>query len=125
LFVQIELKAKLEVLRTPGVVRLVGTSRAPVEIPTADIANLQRAMQCKGEIAPHDYLNVGDKVRLIRGPFAAMSGVLTRRENQLRVIVALDSIQRAFCVNVDIRDVESSSPVARGLIGSNFDQAYH
>jgi transcriptional antiterminator NusG len=108
LFVEIDMRSRLEVLRIPSVVRLVGTSLGPVQIPREQIECLQRAMERKGEVAPHDYLNVGDRVRVAQGPFAGMSGILIHRENQLRVVVSIESIQRAFSLNIDIRDLENA-----------------
>jgi transcription termination/antitermination protein NusG len=106
LFVHIQLHAKLNVLRVPGVVRLVGSSQGPSEIPPEEIEPLQQAMVSKGQIAPHDCVKVGSRVRVMHGPFAGITGCLVRKENQLRVVVAMESIHQAFSMQVDLRDME-------------------
>lgn len=120
-FVQIAMDAKLNVLRIPGVVRLVGTSHGPSEIPAAEIEPLQQAMVSKGQIAPHDYVKVGSRVRVVHGPFAGIRGSLVRKENQLRVVVSMESIHQAFSMMVDLRDIEVlSEPRASAAAGHAF-----
>jgi transcription antitermination factor NusG len=105
-FVNIDLNSRISVLRVPSVVRLVGTSQGPSEIPKGEIEALQQAMVSRSQIAPHDYIKFGDAVRVLRGPFAGMHGKLIRKENQHRIVVGLDSIHQAFSVQVDIHDIE-------------------
>jgi transcription termination/antitermination protein NusG len=105
-FVHIQLNTRLSVLRVPGVVRLVGSSQGPAEIPPEEIEPLQQAMVSKGRIAPHDFVKIGSRVRVMHGPFAGINGCLVRRENQLRVVVAMESIHQAFSMQVDLRDIE-------------------
>jgi transcription termination/antitermination protein NusG len=105
-FVHIQLNSRLNVLRVAGVVRLVGSSQGPSEIPPEEIEPLQQAMVSKGQIAPHEFVKVGSRVRVLHGPFAGISGCLVRKENQLRVVVAMEAIHQAFSMHVDLRDIE-------------------
>ena len=54
-----------------------------------------------GQAEPHEYLQVGQRVMITSGPLSGMQGVLTRKTNGARVVVSLDSIARAFMVEVD------------------------
>jgi transcription antitermination factor NusG len=106
-FVHIALESRIQVLHVPSVLRLVGTQQGPSEVSKEEIESLQQAMVNRSQVAPHDYVKAGDPVQVVRGPFAGMTGRLTRIENQHRVVIMLDSIHQAFSVRVEISDVEA------------------
>jgi transcription termination/antitermination protein NusG len=104
-FVRMALRDRLHLLRIPSVVRLVGFESGPVALPDEEIEILRSGFSRGANAEPHPFLNVGRRVRITEGPFAGLSGILKKRKNNLRVIVALDLIQRSVAVDVNVADV--------------------
>jgi len=109
LFVHFARPARLRVLETPGVVRLVGFDGQPYALPESDIQALRTGLGSSLRFEPHPYLKVGSRVRLVRGPLTGMQGILTRKKNIYRVVLSLDLIARAAAVEVDASDLERIS----------------
>jgi transcription antitermination factor NusG len=107
-FVRVALQDKLEVLRVPGVVRLVTFNGQPSALPEAEIESLRRGLAGRVRMAPHPYLQVGRRVRLRSGPMAGLEGILRRRKERLRLVVSIEMLARAVAVEVDEADVDPS-----------------
>lgn len=104
-FVRLALRDRLQVLKTPGVAKLVGFGTTPTALPQTEIDALRVGLTGGVKVEPHPYLNVGHRVRIKRGPLAGLEGILIRRKGCPRVVVALDLIQRAVSVEMDEADV--------------------
>ncbi|HTT33680.1 MAG TPA: UpxY family transcription antiterminator [Methylomirabilota bacterium] len=109
LFVHFARPARLRVLETPGVVRLVGFDGRPYPLPESDIEALRAGIRSALRFEPHPYLKVGSHVRLVRGPLTGMQGILLRKKNIYRVVLSLDLIARSAAVEVDASDIERTS----------------
>lgn len=109
-FVRIALRDRLNVLKVPGVVRLVGFSGTPVALDAEDIECLRRALSFGVKAAPHPYLTVGRRVRITGGPLAGREGIVVRRKGALRVVLSIDLINRSTLVDVDDQYLEPVSP---------------
>jgi len=99
------LRDKLRVLQIPSVVRLVGFGGLPVALPDTEMEILRSGLCQSLRAQPHPFLIVGRRVRIIRGPFAGLEGVLKKKKNSLRVVVSLSLIQRSVAVDVDIAEL--------------------
>ena len=98
-FVRLSLADRLKVLLVPNVVNLVGTQTAPSGIGDEEIDWIRRGV-AGGNAEPHPYLQAGDFVVIKTGAMAGMEGVLVRTQNKTRVLIQLDSISRAFTIEV-------------------------
>ena len=107
-FVHIDPRERVRVLEVPGVQSLVGFGRTLAPLPQFEIEAL-RAGLGQRKIEPHPYLVIGERVRIKAGPMTGMEGVLVRKKNNLRVVLALDVIMQSVAVEVDADDLE---PVA-------------
>ena len=58
---------------------------------------------------PHPYLVIGERVRIKAGPMTGMEGVLVRKKNNFRVVLALDVIMKCVAVEVDADDLEPAA----------------
>jgi transcription antitermination factor NusG len=108
-FVRLPLVKSLKVLMIPNVVNLVGTRTAPSVISDEEIEWIRRAME-HGKTEPHPYLKVGSRVVINAGAMAGMEGILIRMQNSTRVLICLDSISRAFAVEMDSNWLELATP---------------
>jgi transcription antitermination factor NusG len=104
-FVRIALKDRLEVMKVPGVVRLVGFDGKPTPLPDEEMEGLRRGLAAGVGARPHPYLTVGRRVRVVSGPLQGMRGILVRRKSQLRVVISLELIMRSMIADVDIADI--------------------
>jgi transcription antitermination factor NusG len=104
-FVRIDPKERLRVLRVPSVVSIVSIGREPLPVPDHYISGLRNGLLTYG-IEPHPGLDVGDRVRIIAGAMADMVGVLDRQKSGFRVVLRLEMIGRSVAVEVDLADIE-------------------
>jgi transcription antitermination factor NusG len=104
-FVHIDPRERVRVLEVPGVVSLVGFGRTLAPLPDFEIEALRSGLGQR-KIEPHPYLVVGERVRIKAGPMTGMEGVLVRKKNNFRVVLALDVIMQSVAVEVDADDLE-------------------
>ena len=104
-FVLLEKHDYRRVLQTPGVLSLVGSAGEPSPLPTSEIESLRAGLPQR-MFEPYPYLVKGDRVRIQSGALAGMVGVLVRRKNNLRVVLALDLIMQGVAVEIDIDEIE-------------------
>lgn len=105
-FVRIALRDRLEVLKVPGVVRLVGFNGAPTPLDDDEIEGLRHALAQGVRAKPHPFLTVGRRVRITAGPLAGYEGILIRHKQRYRVVVSIDLIERSIAAEIDIQDAE-------------------
>ncbi len=110
IFVRIALRDRLQVLRIPSVVRLVGFSGRPVSLPDAEIDALRHGLASSVSAEPHPYLRVGSRVRINSGPLQGAEGILVRKRGVFRVVLSVHLIMRSVAVEVDTSDVEPVHP---------------
>ena len=108
IFIRLPLVDRNKALLVPNVVCLVGTRNIPSVIPDEEIEWIRWGV-IHGKAEPHPYLKVGDPVVITAGPMTGMEGSLIRMHNCARVLVRLNSIFRAFVVEIDSNCVERVS----------------
>jgi transcription antitermination factor NusG len=105
LFARVSTCDRLRVLQYPGVLGFAASSTRPTVIPDEEISILRTATE-KLRAEPHPYLNSGAAVRIVGGPLAGMTGVLTRRKQEYRVVLSIEAIMRSIVVEVSEFDIE-------------------
>ena len=105
-FTRLALRNRLRVLQVPGVVRLVGASGVPEALPEQEIEQLRAGLRGGAKLAPHRYLAVGSKARIVHGPLAGLEGILIRQKNSLRVVLSIGLIASSASMEVDAADIE-------------------
>lgn len=105
-FVNIKLRDRLLVLQTEGAVNLVLHNGKPARIPEMQIQAIQRILQEQKTIEPADYFTPGQKVRVVRGPFEGIEGILESKRNNHRLVLAIEGIRQAVSVEIDPRELE-------------------
>ena len=114
MFVRLALRDRLSVVQIPSVVCLVAFGGTPAALPDEEMGILRAGLSERLRAEPHPFLTVGRRVRITRGPFAGLEGVLKRRKNNLRVIASLELIQRSVALDVSAADIEP----APGILSS-------
>ncbi len=105
-FVRLDLLDRLQVLRTPGVARLVGFNGTPTPLPEGEIEALKSGLERGVRALPEPYLKVGRRVRVTTGPLEGLEGILVRKKNELRFVISIDLIQRSIRLDIDASSLE-------------------
>jgi transcriptional antiterminator NusG len=106
LFVNTTLDYKLNILNTPGIVRILGISGTPAPIPEDQIDSIRKLLESKVPFDPHPYLKEGEMVIVTHGPLQGIVGRILERRGLNKLILSVDLIKRAISVEVDIGMVE-------------------
>jgi transcription antitermination factor NusG len=96
---------RIVLLSVPNVVHLVGTSRGPSPIPEREMRWVREGIE-HGYAQPHEYLKEGQRVLITDGAMRGLEGIMVSRRNRSRIVVALDSILRAFVIEVEASQVK-------------------
>ena len=105
IFVKLPLIERMKVLILPNVISFVSTGGFPSEISENEIGWLKRGTK-EGQAEPHPYLTAGQRVVITNGAMSGMEGILVRDQKNARVVVALESIARAFVIEIDVSSVQ-------------------
>jgi transcription antitermination factor NusG len=88
------------VLRTAGVVRIVGFGQKDAEVPPEQIESLRRVAEDGALLYPHRFLRIGQRVKIASGALAGIEGILVRIRKQDRLVIAVDAIRQAVAVEL-------------------------
>jgi len=91
---------RMTVLRTAGVVRIIGFGQKDTEVPAEQIALLRRLAEQGALLHPHRFLRVGQRVKIANGALAGMEGILVRIKKQDRLVVSVAAIRQAVAVEL-------------------------
>jgi transcription antitermination factor NusG len=105
IFVRIAQADRALVLGIPGIVSIVGSPTKPWPLPDSEVETLRLGVQSQ-TIAPHPYLNYGDRVRIKTGLMAGVEGILTHANNGTRVVLTIESIMRSVAVEIGSDNIE-------------------
>jgi transcription antitermination factor NusG len=112
-FAQFTWQERLSVLKVPGVVQIAGGGDRPEPIPNEEIDALKTLMTSVLTYDAHPYLHEGMVVEVVRGPLEGVRGILLRKSNRYRLVIAVHLIKQAAAVEIDAADVV---PVDRVLV---------
>jgi transcription antitermination factor NusG len=105
-FVRTDLREKVSILQTPGVVRFVGIRHVPSSIPDEQINWIRILTNAPDALRRETYLAVGETVRITAGPFRGVEGFIVRVKDCTRVVISLAAIAQSVSVEVPAEFVE-------------------
>jgi transcription termination/antitermination protein NusG len=103
-FARFALPDALAVLKTPGVVRIVGTLN-PEPLHTDEITAIQKGCATDRMVEPCDYFIEGVWVEVVRGPLAGLRGQLVRRAKHDGLVIRASLIQQAALIHLGADEV--------------------
>ena len=110
LFVHVPiLERRLDILKVPSVVRIVGFNGEPASIPEVQLQALKRLVFSTLPCDPYPYITEGDRMEITQGPLKGLQGILIEKKGAYRFILSIDLIQQAVACQVDASDVEKIS----------------
>jgi transcriptional antiterminator NusG len=107
LFVEISAldnQLKLDVLKTFGVVGILGKSAGsePFPVPDAKIDAIRRIVDSKIEVQQFQYPKVGEPARIIDGPFKGMEGHVLRTDYEKEIfVIEIEILQRSVAIKLE------------------------
>ncbi len=106
LFVHVPIRERrLDILKVPSVVRIIGFEGEPAVIPEMQIEAVKRLVFSTLPCDPYPYITEGDRMEITRGPLKGLQGILMEKRGVYRFILSIDLIQQAVACEVDACDV--------------------
>jgi transcription antitermination factor NusG len=100
-------EVRAQIKKASGVIRLVESVGQPCVIPEAQIQSLRVVLSRSFDAATHPYLNIGDRVQVVRGTFLGAQGHLVRVvAGRHKLVIAVEFVNQAIAVEIDAADVE-------------------
>jgi transcription antitermination factor NusG len=97
---------RLQVLRTPGVLSMVGTRGQGTPIPDQEIENVRMVVREKISFGIHPFLAVGKRVRVRGGALDGLEGVLLERNLDRSVVISVELLRRSLSIRVEGYNLE-------------------
>ncbi len=107
LFCRFDPQWRLPILKTPGVIQIVGNHREPTPVPEHEITAIQTLIATAVRNQPWPFLEVGDKVRIESGPLSGLEGFLVEFRGSHRLVLSVTLLQRSVAVELDSSVVTS------------------
>jgi transcription antitermination factor NusG len=102
---------RVRVLQTSGVVQFAGTPCYGTPIPDEQIENLQAVVRQRIPLTPHEFLKVGERVRIRGGALNGIEGVLNAIKNDNSLVVSVDLIQKSVAIRINGFEIERINSV--------------
>jgi transcription antitermination factor NusG len=125
IFVQTATGDRHRPLRVPGVLHYVGNGGSPVAIADEEIDALRRLLISAKEVGPHPYLSTGQRVKIVTGPLAGLSGIIQRTKSGNRFVVSVEMLKQSVSIEIDGYQIVSSRPVSELKCQDDLEAAAH
>jgi transcription antitermination factor NusG len=97
-------QTKLNVLKTFGVVRILGkpTGSEPIPVPDAKIEAIRRIIESKVEVQQIQYPKVGEPAMIVDGPFTGIEGVVVSTDYSKELfVISIELLQRSVAIKLE------------------------
>ena len=92
----------LEILKTIGVVRMLGFKGKPIPAREEEISSLMILDGTNRTVQSRDYVKKGDRVMIMEGPLKGLVGFYLRHKGQSdKVVVSVELLQRSLSVEIE------------------------
>jgi transcription antitermination factor NusG len=75
-------------------------------VPDEQIANLRAITDRRIPLAPHEFIKVGERVRIRGGALNGIVGIIGAIKNDKSLVVSVDLIQKWIAIRIDGFEVE-------------------
>jgi len=99
-FCRFDFRNRLPILITPGVFFVLGIGRDPWPVPEEEIETIRRVMASGLQSSAHNYLQLGEQVRIVSGPLRDVTG-LVEHLGASQLIVSITMLQRSVAVTIN------------------------
>jgi transcriptional antiterminator NusG len=95
---------KLDILKTSGVVRILGKKEnsEPIPVPDDKIQAIKRFLNKKADVFSLQYPQEGESARIISGPFAGIEGIVVKSDLDKEIfVISIDLLHRSVAVKLE------------------------
>ena len=110
-------ESHLEVLKTPGVVEILGNRKGPTPVPYEQVENVRILEKHVGDCFFGTDLAVGDDVIVRDGPLTGLRGVIDRIDRK-RLYIHVDAIPGSVMIEVEPHQVQLEKDTSYSLVTS-------
>jgi transcriptional antiterminator NusG len=96
----------VEIVKTTGAVRLVGNKGGPVSVPQDAVESLKVMVVSDQPVTTGTRFKKGDRVMVVHGSFAGITGTFVQYRGKGRVIVNIEALGQYAGVEVSEENVE-------------------
>lgn len=97
---------RIKVLRTQGVVELVGAQGQGTPIPEDQIEAVRAVVALNLPFTQHVFLKIGQRVRVRGGALDGVEGVLVANNGSRNLVISVEPIQRSLSIRIEGYQVE-------------------
>jgi len=109
LFVRVSAQSRVQVLKTPGVIDIVGRNSTTDRIASEEIEILRSGLHLR-KPEPHLFA-LGENVRIASGPLSGLEGVVLRQKGSLRVVITVPLIRQSVSVEIAAAELAPLCPI--------------
>jgi transcription antitermination factor NusG len=97
---------RVRVLRTHGVVEIVGYQGQGISIPCEQIDAVRSVVDSNIAFTKHAFLKVGQRVRVRGGSLDGVEGILVAQNGTRNLVISVEPIQRSLSIRIEGYQVE-------------------
>ena len=105
-FSKFDSQRPLPVLRTNGVLQVLGYGSRPSAVPVDRLSAILRMTTIGSRAVPFPYLRIGQRINVRTGPLAGLDGILVRRKGLRYLVVSIDILNRSVATEIDLADIK-------------------
>lgn len=99
-FVKLLPEEMWRVLNVKGVVQFVAFAGEPAVVREAEIEMINRLLESRMDIAHENWCRIGEKVKVVCGPFEGLEGIVKEQKGAMRLYVELPAIRQVLSVEM-------------------------
>ncbi len=84
---------------------IVNHGERPAVLRNDEIESIRRAATGPSGAEPHSFVKCGQRVTVVRGPLAGITGILVRKPTSLRLVLSVEMLAQSVAVEVRMSDV--------------------
>ena len=104
-FARFDPEYRVPVISTPGVLRLLGDQRGDL-VEDEELEKIRTGLARGLPLRPHPSVAVGTKVRIRKGVFEGVEGVVSELRQQCKVVITLAAVRQCFSLESEIDDLQ-------------------
>jgi len=101
LFCRFNPQDRLPILKTPGMIGIVGIANTPIAVDDGEIAALRALVNSQLPRQPWPYLQVGQRVRIEHGALCGLEGILLNFKGDHRLVLSVTLLRRSVAAEID------------------------
>ena len=100
-FTRIDAKDRARVLSVPSVIRILSFRGVPAPVPESEIDAIRFCLERGATLEPHQFIAVGERVRVTAGAFEGLEGIVLRQDNNCKLVVSIGLIHRSVTLKIE------------------------